>query len=134
MFSIKFDFHSFICYFCLREFFLKKFVTSFNIKLIGDWASILSSGLEFYDLWVWKINSSLEDFSEFACSFFFLNSCFFLSFIIYLIKYWTLLCFYLFSTRFLINLENNLVYFRVFLLLFFIKVGFLKGIFLIKPN
>ena len=58
-----------IDFFYFDNFFKMIFFTFsyFNIKLIENWTSWLSTSLGFHGLWIWDINSSLEDSYEFAC-------------------------------------------------------------------
>jgi hypothetical protein len=57
-------------------------ISSFSVKLLGNWASWLNSGQGFHRLRVWIINSSLGDFPKFACFFFFFYTHVFVSFIL----------------------------------------------------
>jgi len=46
-------------------------ISSFSVKLFGNWVSWLNLSQGFHRLRVWIINSNLEDFSKFAFFFFF---------------------------------------------------------------
>ena len=69
-FPIRFDLHCFDCYFFSLVDFLNGYFSScssFNIKLVNNWAYWLNPNLEFCRLWIWEISSSLRFSYGFNC-------------------------------------------------------------------
>jgi hypothetical protein len=127
-FPLRFDPHFFYIGKFLKLIFFS--ISSFNIKLVGNWASWLSPSLEFHGLWVWKTNLDLRDSLRFHYSppFFQARAFFFFfqfhHFRVYLIGDGTLLFFYLLSIWCFTNFKNDMDFLGSFCLLFFVKFSF----------
>jgi hypothetical protein len=119
-----------LLFFLLWIFFLKLIIifmiSFFNIKLVWNWVSWLSSGLKFHGLWVWKINPGLEDLSEFN-SFVFFKLMFsqFHHSIFILMRIALRYFFYFLFIGIFISFENDMCYLSLFICYPLLNLAFL---------
>jgi hypothetical protein len=100
------------------------FISSFNIKLVENWASLCSQGLEFHRLRVWNISSYLGGASPllpfFRLMFFQFHHSSFIQLKIELLFF----SFFAFYKIFFSNYENDSGYLKSFYFSFFDKFRF----------